>query len=68
MILKDLVEKAEEPYRTQMLQQANQLVLLSDFPKGRLSYSIAYMFYWNESPQGWDYWNEYEKQLIKQGL
>ena len=68
MILKELVEKAEEPYRSQMLDQTSQLVLFNDFPKKKLSYLISYMFFWHESPQGWNYWNEYEKKLIKQGL
>jgi len=66
MIVKDLILQADEPYRTQMLENANVLVLLSEYHK--LSFCLAYMFSWNQSPQGYKYWEKYYDTLIKQGL
>lgn len=67
MTAKDLIQKAEEPYRTQMLENSNVLVLLSEnFTK--LSYLLGYLFVWVNTEQGYEYWEKYYDNLIKKGL
>lgn len=66
MTAKDLILQAEEPYRTQMLENANPLVLLCEYT--RLSSCLASLFYWDRTQQGHRYWWDYEEYLIKQGL
>lgn len=66
MTAKDLILQAEEPYRTQMLENAHPVVLMCEYT--RLSHCLAYMFEWENSPQKHKYWEDYETYLIKQGL
>ena len=66
MTAKGLILQAEEPYRTQMLENAYPVVLLCEYIK--LSSCLAYMFTWGESPQGYEYWEKYHDNLIKKGL
>lgn len=66
MTAKDLILQAEEPYRTQMLENAHSVVLFCEYT--RLSFCLACMFTWGESPQGHEYWKKYHDNLIKQGL
>lgn len=66
MTAKDLILQAEEPYRTQMLENANPLVLVCEYT--RLSSCISVLFTWKGSPQLHQYWEDYYYSLIKQGL
>lgn len=66
MTAKDLILQAEEPYRTQMLENANPLVLICEYTK--LSNCLGYLFFWKDSLQGRKYWEDYYDTLIKQGL
>lgn len=66
MTARKLIETAEEPYRTQMLEVAHPVVLMCEYT--RLSSCLSYMFDWEESPQKHKYWEGYETYLIKKGL
>jgi len=66
MTAKDLILQADEPYRSQMLENAHPVVLLCEYT--RLSSCLAYMFDWELSPQKHQYWMDYENYLIKKGL
>jgi hypothetical protein len=66
MTAKDLILQADEPYRTQMFQNAHPVTVLCKYTT--LSHCLPYLFDWEVSPQGRKYWSNYEKHLIKQGL
>lgn len=66
MTAKDLILQAEEPYRSQMLENANPIVLVCEY--SRLSICLGHLFHWELSPQRHQYWWDYENYLIKQGL
>jgi len=66
MTARDLILQAEEPYRTRMLENAHPVTILCEY--SRLSICLAYLFEWELSPQGHQYWWDYENYLIKQGL
>ena len=66
MTARELIEQAEEPYRTQMLENADKPVLEVEMSK--LRHCLSYLFAWSESPQGYEYWEKYHDELIKKGL
>lgn len=66
MTARELINQAEEPYRTQILENADKPVL--EVETDRLSFILSYLFCWELSPQKHRYWLEYENELIKKGL
>ena len=66
MTARDLINQSEEPYKSQMLENAHPITIMGEY--SRLSVCLSYLFEWNKSPQGYLYWSDYERKLIALGL
>ena len=60
------IQTLEEPYRSQIIENAN--IDLTNSYNGSISDTLGYLFIWAKSPQGLKYWQKYEQYLIKKGL
>lgn len=53
--IREWLEELPEPYRSEALKNADKDKL--DAMEDLLSHAIAEAFDWEDSPQGFDYWN-----------
>lgn len=62
--IKEWLEELDEPYRTQALN--NMDIEDSEVDAYSLCEAVGIAFYWYDSPEGHDYWDELSEQLIKE--
>lgn len=59
--IREWLEELPEPYRTQALENTPELY--EDLYAPSLKYAIEHAFYWVESEQGMNYWDDFVDTL-----
>ena len=59
--IKEHFELFPEPYRIQALENTNKRSLRDNVEC--ISTALGSAFFWDDSPQGWDYWNDFYNKL-----
>ena len=68
MTIRDLINTAEEPYRSQLLENCDNYCIDDTVTYDKLSDEIYLMFVWEDSPQRHIYWRDYVDYLKSKGL
>lgn len=61
--IREWLNELEEPYRTQAINNSTDGIL--DTSEDSLQESLACAFFWCDSPEGSDYWNDLHDTLCE---
>ena len=65
MTFRERIDKFPEPHRSQMLYNTLEEVLDSEEIHHSDAGVVASAFLWDNSPEGYDYWRDFYKELSK---